>query len=47
MLLQIIINWFNYIKKPNNYIDKKIKKLNSKEKNLKKKYFLYFITFRK
>ena len=29
-------NWFNYIKKPNNYLDKKIKKLNLKFKEFKK-----------
>jgi len=34
-------NWLKYIKKPNNYIDKKIKKLNSKNKIFfKKKLFL-------
>ncbi len=33
-------NWLNYIKNPNNYLDKKINKLNSKEKIfLKKKIF--------
>ena len=32
-------NWFNYIKNPNNYIDKKISKINLKEKKLKKKNF--------
>ena len=31
------LNWFNYIKNPNNYIDRKIKKLNSKNKNYSKK----------
>ena len=30
-------NWLNYIKKPNYYLDKKIKKLNSKTKEYKKK----------
>jgi len=30
-------NWLNYIKNPNHYIDKKIKKLNSKEKIFSKK----------
>ena len=30
-------NWLNYIKKPNYYLDKKIKKLNSKIKEFKKK----------
>ena len=29
-------NWFNYIKRPNYYLDKKIKKLNSKVKEFKK-----------
>tara|TARA_B100001564_G_C20450703_1_gene583340 strand:+ start:124 stop:591 length:468 start_codon:yes stop_codon:yes gene_type:complete len=29
-------SWYDYIKNPNNYIDKKIKKLNSKNKILKK-----------
>ena len=33
------INWFNYIKNPNSYIDKKIIKINLKEKNLSKKIF--------
>ena len=32
-------NWFNYIKNPNNYIDKKISKINLKEKKLKKNNF--------
>ena len=31
------INWHNYIKNPNNYIDKKIKNLNFKEKKSFKK----------
>jgi probable rRNA maturation factor len=30
------VNWFQYIKNPNSYIDKKVKKLNSKNKNFKK-----------
>ena len=30
-------NWLNYIKKPNYYLDKKIKKINSEDKKLKKK----------
>ena len=30
-------NWLNYIKKPNYYLDKKIEKLNLKEKKFKKK----------
>ena len=32
-------NWFNFIKKPNYYLDKKINKLNLKEKILKKEFF--------
>tara|TARA_B100001248_G_C27187039_1_gene365024 strand:+ start:150 stop:632 length:483 start_codon:yes stop_codon:yes gene_type:complete len=31
------ILWYNYIKNPNNYIDRKILKLSSKEKKLRKK----------
>ena len=31
------IKWFRYIKKPNNYLDRKLNKLNSKDKTLKKK----------
>jgi len=34
------INWLSYIKNPKNYIDKKIKKLNSKVKIFTKKNFL-------
>ena len=30
-------NWLNYIKRPNYYLDKKIKKINLEEKKLKKK----------
>ena len=30
-------NWLNYIKNPTYYLDKKINKLNSKEKAFKKK----------
>jgi len=30
-------NWLNYIKKPNYYLDKKIKKINLKDKKLKKR----------
>ena len=30
------INWYRYIKNPNNYIDRKIKKLNNKNKRFKK-----------
>ena len=29
-------NWLSYIKQPNNYLDKKIKKINFKEKKFKK-----------
>jgi len=32
-------NWFNYIKSPNNYIERKIKKLNLKDKTFYKKNF--------
>ena len=39
-------NWLNYIKKPNYYLNKKIQKINLKERRLKKKYFLFFVTFR-
>ena len=31
------INWFTFIKNPKNYLDRKIKKLNSKNKTLSKK----------
>ncbi len=34
-------NWYKYIKNPNNYIDRKIKKLNNKDKKFKKKS-IYF-----
>jgi len=27
------INWFNHVKNPNDYLDRKIKKLNSKNKD--------------
>ena len=30
-------NWFNYIKKPNNYLERKTIRLNSKDKEFKKK----------
>ena len=30
------LNWFDYIKNPNNYIDRKVKKLNFKNKKFKK-----------
>ena len=29
-------NWLNYIKRPNSYLDKKIKKINLEDKKLKK-----------
>ena len=29
-------NWFNYLKKPNDYVDRKIVKLNLKEKKFKR-----------
>ena len=32
-------NWLNYIKKPSNYLNKKIRKLNLKTKELKKNHF--------
>ena len=32
-------NWLNYIKKPNNYLEKKINKLNLNVKNFKKRNF--------
>tara|TARA_B100000886_G_scaffold340434_1_gene309963 strand:+ start:5056 stop:5523 length:468 start_codon:yes stop_codon:yes gene_type:complete len=32
-------NWLNYLKKPNNYLNQKIKKLNSKAKEFKKNFF--------
>ena len=32
------IKWFHYIKNPNNYLDKKINKLNLKDKIFKKNY---------
>tara|TARA_B100000035_G_C20942476_1_gene528173 strand:+ start:522 stop:809 length:288 start_codon:yes stop_codon:yes gene_type:complete len=35
------INWFNYIKKPNYYLDKKIDKLNFKELKFRKKIFFF------
>ena len=35
------INWLDYIKKPNNYLDKKIYKLNSKENKFKKKSIFF------
>ena len=35
------INWFNYIKKPNYYLDKKIDKLNFNELKFRKKIFFF------
>ena len=36
-------NWFNYLKKPNDYVHRKIVKLNLKEKNLKEiKFFVLY-----
>ncbi len=35
------INWFNYIKKPNYYLDKKIDKLNLKDLKFRKKNFFF------
>ncbi len=41
------IDWLRYIKNPNNYLEKKIDKLNLKEKKFKKKkYFFYYFTIR-
>jgi probable rRNA maturation factor len=36
-------NWFKYLKKPNFYLDKKIKKLNSKIKEFKKNHIFFTI----
>ena len=33
------LSWYRYIKNPNSYIDRKIKKLNSKNKKLKKSVY--------
>ena len=33
------LSWYSYIKNPNRYIDRKIKKLNSKNKKLKKSVY--------
>ena len=33
------IHWLNYIKQPNSYVDRKIEKLNAKNRKYKKKYF--------
>ena len=32
-------SWYRYIKNPNSYIDRKIKKLNNKKKKLKKSFY--------
>ena len=40
------INWLKYIKNPNSYLDRKINKLNFKNKQFtKKKTFLHFVAF--
>ena len=36
-------NWFKYLKKPNFYLDKKIKKLNLKLKEFKKNHIFFTI----
>ena len=41
------INWLNYIKKPNYYLDQKINKLNLKEKKLKKYFIFHIIALRR
>ena len=50
LMIKIIIvnniNWYRYIKNPNNYIDRKINKLNSKYTKHSKKYFLYIVIVR-
>ena len=33
------VKWFNFIKNPNSYIERKVKKLNLRNKDLKKKVF--------
>ena len=35
------IRWFRYIKKPNNYLDRKLNKLNSKDKTFEKKSIFF------
>ena len=37
------INWLRYLKNPNNYLEKKIVKLNVKEKKFKKKNIFFTI----
>ena len=39
-------SWYRYIKNPNSYIDRKINRLNKKNKKLKKKNLFYFIALR-
>ena len=40
------INWLKYIKNPSNYLERKINKLNSKDKKFKKKDILFiFLIF--
>ena len=42
--INVIINnnkWFHYIKDPNNYLDRKINKLNSKNKIFRNKIFFF------
>ena len=34
-------NWFRFIKNPDNYLDRKIKKLNSKENKLKNRILFF------
>ena len=38
------IKWIHFIKNPNSYIDRKLKKLNIRNKNFKKKYFFLHIS---
>ena len=40
-------NWLNYIKRPNYYLDKKIKKINLEEKIFKKIIYFALITLGK
>ena len=35
------IDWFNYIKNPNSYLDRKIDKLNLEDKNFTKKNYFF------
>ena len=43
------LSWYRYIKNPNRYIEKKIKKLNNKNKKFKKKkiYFTLLLSGKK